>query len=639
MTLCLPAARGASRGAFQRCRTPSMLMSVIGFGLWTPPLHAAGSARDWPNVGNDKGGMRYSTLDQISRENVGDLEVAWTWHTQDAGERTTIECTPIVIDGVMYVTTARTRIAAIDAATGQPIWQFDPYAGPPRPWIRASGGVNRGVAYWSDGKPDGARRILSGLSDGRLISLDARTGQLDSAFGNQGVLDLRAGIEWDVSLLNYGPTSAPAVFEDLVILGFSTDEGLPGAPGDMRAFDVRTGKQVWRFHTIPRPGEFAGDTWPEGAWQRRAGANAWSGCTVDAPNAIVFCGTGSASADFYGGDRPGDNLFANCTLALDARTGSRLWHFQTIRHDIWDHDLPCPPVVVTVQHDGREVQAVAQLTKTGHCWILDRKTGRPLFGQREEPGVPSEIPGERPAPSQPMPLKPPPFSRQLFTEDDASNISPETHRWVIEKLRTVAHGRINIPLTERGTLVTPGLHGGANWSGGSFDPTTGWLFVNSNDVPNLLALRKNERGGYGLVGYGQFLDPQGYPAIKPPWGLLTAIDLNKGEFAWQVVLGEYPELTAKGVPQTGTETFGGTIVTAGGLVFIGGTKDEKFHAFDKATGKLLWEYKLPAGGYATPCTYMVGGRQFVAIAAGGGGKLGTTSGDAFVAFALKSAGR
>ncbi|MEP0845113.1 MAG: pyrroloquinoline quinone-dependent dehydrogenase [Phycisphaerae bacterium] len=611
---------------------PRLRLLPLVLALFSP-LHAADSV-DWPNVGNDKGGCRYSTLDQINRGNVARLEVAWTWKTGDAGQGTTIECTPIVIDGVMYVTTVRTKIAALDAATGTPRWVFDPYAGPPRPWVRASGGVNRGVAYWSDGKPGGQRRILSGLSDGRLISLDANTGRLDPAFGREGVVDLREGLEWDTSKMSYGCTSAPAVFEDVVILGFSTDEGLPGAPGDVRAFDVRTGRQVWRFHTIPRPGEFAGDTWPPDGWKRRGGANAWSGFTLDVENGIVFCGTGSASADFYGADRPGDNLFANCTLALEARTGRRLWHFQSVRHDIWDHDLPCPPVVVTVQHDGKPVQAVAQLTKTGHCWLLERKTGRPLFGMIDVPAPPSEIPGEQAAASQPEPLKPAPFSRQIITEADLTDLSPEARREALERLRAIAHDRVNTPLTERGTLVVPGLHGGANWSGAAFDPTTGRLYFNSNNVPNILSLKKNDRGGYDFMGYGQFLDREGYPAIRPPWGNLNCLDLNTGEYDWQITLGEFPELTARGIPPTGTETFGGAIVTAGGLVFIGGTKDEKFRAFDKAAGELLWQFQLPAGGYATPCTYQVNGRQFVAIAAGGGGKLRTRSGDAYFAFAL-----
>jgi quinoprotein glucose dehydrogenase len=617
-------------------RRSIIALAAIAIGAVSPAQGADSrapfAAADWPRVGNDAGGMRWSELRQINRDNVRNLKVAWVYHTRDASDKSTIECTPIVIDGVMYVTTVRTRIVALDAATGQERWQFDPYSDSSRTRLRASGGVNRGVAYWSDGRPDGERRILAGLSDGRLISLDARTGRPDPAFGSGGEVDLRADIERDISKMGYGPTSAPAVYEDLVFLGFSNDEGHPAAPGDIRAFDVRTGKQKWRFHTVPRPGEFGYETWPPDAWKNRGGANAWGGFTIDAAGGILFCGTGSAGADFYGADRQGANLFANCTLALDARTGQRLWHFQTVHHDLWDHDVPCPPVVVTVQHDGRRVDAVAQVTKTGYCYLLDRKTGKPLFPVHERPTVASDVPGEVVWPTQPVPERPPPLCRVEFTREDITDLSPQATAFVREKLKALRCGRC-VPPSVAGTIVLPGFHGGATWSGASFDPTTGYLYVNTNEAPAIGRLREHP-AGYAFVGYHYFADEEGYPAIKPPWGLLTAIDLNTGRFAWQIVLGAFPELLARGLPPTGTENFGGTIVTAGGLVFIGGTKDEKFHAFDKATGKLLWEYKLNAGGYATPCTYAVAGRQFVAIAAGGGGKLRTKAGDEFVAFAL-----
>ena len=597
-------------------------------------LHEMLADTDWPEVGNDKGGMRCSPLGQINKDNVQNIQVAWVYHTRDAADRTTIECTPIVIDGVMYITTARTKIVALKAATGQEIWRFDPYEDSSKKWIKASGGANRGVALWSDGRPRGERRILAGLSDGRLISLDAKTGKLDPAFASDGQLDLRKGIERDISNMAYGPTSAPMIFEDLVFLGYSNDEGHPGAPGDIRAFNARTGQEQWRFHTVPRPGEADYDTWPPNAWEQRGGANAWGGLTLDKATGILLCGTGSAGADFYGADRKGAGLFANCTLALDARTGRRLWHFQTVHHDLWDHDNPCPPIVVKVQHDDREIDAVAQLTKTGYCYLLDLRTGKPLFPVREQPAPPSDIPGEMAFATQPVPDKPPPFARQIFSDVDITIRSPEAGDFVRAELKSLRYGQANIPPSVQGTVVTPGFHGGATWSGGSFDPSTGYLYVNSNEVPAIIALSSDERGGYKFGGYRDFADDAGYPAIKPPWGRLTAIDLNKGEFAWQIVLGEFSELSARGVPPTGTENFGGTIVTAGGLVFIGATKDGKFRAFDKHSGKLLWEHQLDAGGYATPCTYAVGGRQFVVIAAGGGGKLKTKSGDEFVAFAL-----
>ena len=584
------------------------------------------ASTDWRNVGNDKGGTRYTPLRQINRDNVKNLQVAWTYRGEGVSPGSTIECTPVVVDGVMYVTTPALKIVALDAATGRELWKYDTH----------SGGVNRGIAYWSDDKPGGQRRVLMGTPDGRMLSLDARTGVPDPGFGVNGTLDLRAGIERDIRNTAYGVTSAPAVFENLVIPGFLVSEGQPGAPGDIRAFDVRTGKEAWRFHTVPRPGEAGNETWEGDGWKERTGVNAWSGFTLDTKRGILFCGTGSASSDFYGADRKGDDLYANCTLALDARTGKRLWHFQIVHHDIWDHDNPCPPIMVTVAQNGKRRDAVAQLTKTGYCYLFDRVTGEALYGTTEVSVPASDVPGERAAITQPMPLKPPPFSPGLFTLDDITNISPAAHAFALERLRGLHYGQANLPPSVAGTIVTPGFHGGATWSGGAYDPTTGLLYVNSNNVPYIAVVKPNPTGGYDFGGYTYFFDQNGYPANKPPWGILTAIDVNRGAFAWQIPLGEYPELTAKGVPQTGTENFGGTIVTGGGLVFIGGTKDEKFHAFDKTTGKLLWETRLPAGGYATPCAYMVNGRQYVVIAAGGGGKQRTKSGDSYIAFALPS---
>jgi quinoprotein glucose dehydrogenase len=616
----------------------AIAIPLIGVVLLTLPHASAASgppSGDWPNVGNDPGGMRYSTLNQINKENVSKLKVAWTYNTGDASGNSTIECTPVVVDGKAYVTTVSTKVVALDAATGKEIWKFDPYTQPFPKYSKASGGVNRGVAYWSDGKDGGQRRVFVGVADGRVISLDANTGNPDPAFGDNGTLDLRKGIERDLSTHAYGPTSAPAIFQDLVVVGCSNDEGFPGAPGDPRAFDVRTGKEVWRFHVVPRPGEFGYDTWsPPDAWKNRNGANPWGGLTVDTENGIVFMGTGSAGPDFYGAGRKGDNLFANCVLALDARTGKRLWHFQVVHHDLCDHDLPCPPVVVTVSHNGQPRQTVAQVTKTGHCYVLDRKTGRPLFGVEELPAPPSDVPGEVSSATQPRPLKPPPLARQQFNEEDATNISSEANKYVKEKLKEYRHGGPHVPPSLKGSIITPGFHGGATWAGASYDPTSGRLYTNQNNTPYLAALRQHAPDDYRLTGYGYFLDHEGYPAIKPPWGEVIAVDLNKGEIAWRTTIGEYEELKKRGVPQTGTETFGGTIVTAGGLVFIGGSKDEKFHAFDKDSGKLLWSDKLPAGGYATPCTYMANGKQYVLIAAGGGGKQRTKAGDAFVAYAL-----
>jgi quinoprotein glucose dehydrogenase len=617
---------------------------LIGFSFWLALTgQSLAQTVDWPAVGNDPGCSRYSPLDQINRENVARLKPIWTYHTGELDRRPgkTIECTPIVVEGVMYLTTGYLRVVALDAATGQELWQFDPLKDHPFPQQPASGGVNRGCAFWSDGKPGGERRIIHGTSDGRLFSIDAATGKLDPKFAEGGILNLRKELDPKVARLSYGPTSAPVVWKETVIVGFACDEG-PGiaAPGDIRAFDVRTGAPTWRFHTVPRPGEVGNETWMGDSWKDRGGANAWGGLSVDAGRGLVFAGLGSAAFDFYGGDRHGDNLFANCTVALEASTGKRVWHYQTLRHDLWDHDLPTYPNLVTVTRDGKKIDAVAQVTKTGYVFLFDRVTGKPLFEIKDQAVPGSDVSGELAATTQPVPVKPPPFSVQSFDESNVTDIGPTNRASVLEKLEKIRGGPAFNPPSTLGTVVIPGYHGGANWSGASFDPTTGRLFVNSNNVPNIITLVESKagdiakKGTFGHTGYVQFLDHEGYPAIKPPWGVLTAIDLNTGEFAWQVPLGEHPELTARGIPRTGTETFGGSIVTAGGLVFIAGTKDERFHAFDKASGQMLWEHALPAGGYATPSTYQVKGRQYVVIAAGGAGKLRTKAGDAFVAFSL-----
>ncbi len=393
---------------------------------------------------------------------------------------------------------------------------------------------------------------------------------------------------------------------------------------------------------FPGPGRSDNETWEGDSWKDRGAANAWGGLSVDVERGLVFAGLGSAAFDFYGGDRPGDNLFANCTIALDARTGKRVWHFQTLHHDLWDHDLPVYPNLVTVMHDGKPIDAVAQVTKTGYVFLFDRETGKPLFdGRRKRRCPPPTFPANRRrrrSRSRSSRRRSPPSSSMRRTSPTSAR---PIARSVLARLRKIRGGPAFNPPSLQGTVVIPGFHGGANWSGASFDPTTGLLYVNSNNVPNIITLVEIRRRATGrdtgpivTTGYLQFLDHEGYPAIKPPWGMLTAINLNTGEFAWQVPLGEHVELTARGIPRTGTETFGGSIVTAGGLVFIAGTKDERIHAFDKQTGKLLWEHPLPAGGYATPSTYQVNGRQYVVIAAGGAGKLRTKAGDAFVAFAL-----
>jgi quinoprotein glucose dehydrogenase len=617
------------------------LMSFLAIGGYSAKILAQSTENgNWLSVGGDRGCARYSALDRINSANVAQLQVAWKYRTGELvdGKGSTIECTPLIVDGVMFVTTANRRVVALNGANGEVIWDFDPLSYGPLAGPLASGGVNRGAAFWADPQDPSVRRIFHGTADGRLYSIDAVTGKLDLGFGTNGAKDLREDLDRDVSKLPYGPTSAAAILGDRVILGFSNGEGPDiAAPGDVRAFDARTGKQLWQFRTVPIPGERGNETWADGSWQNRGGANAWGGISVDTTRELVFAGLGSAAFDFYGGDRLGDNLFANCVVAIDGKTGKRVWHFQTLRHDLWDHDLPVYPNLITIERDGKRIDAVAQVTKTGFVYVLDRETGQSLF-EIDDVAVPeSSVPGEKAANTQPIPRKPAPFSARSLDESNVTDIGEQNRKGVLERLAKLQHGQPFQPPSLEGTVVIPGFHGGANWSGACYDPTCNILYVNSTNEPNVMTLMPAPEGSryrYVSKGYSKFNDHEGYPAIKPPWGLLNAIDLRTGEYVWQVPLGEFSELTARGIPPTGTPNFGGPIVTAGGLVFIGGTKDEMFRAFDKATGKVLWQTKLPAGGYATPATYIADGKQFVVIAAGGAGKLGTKAGDWFVAFVL-----
>ena len=668
--------------------------------------------QDWPAYGGAPENDHYSSLSEIRRDNVRNLSLAWSFDTAEEGG---LQTSPLVVAGVLYGITPTQKIFTLDAATGRLLWKFDSGLKGRQP--------NRGLAYWSDGK---GGRILVGIMN-FVYALDAASGKAIPGFGTEGRIDLREQLGREpASAQSVDLTSPGIVYKDLLIVGGRNPETLPAPPGDIRAYDVRTGKLRWSFHTIPHPGEFGYETWPKDAWLTSGAANNWAGMSLDPKRGILYVPTGSAAFDFYGGDRIGDDLFANCLLALDAETGKRIWHFQAVHHDLWDRDLPSPPALLTVKRGGKRIDAVAQTTKQGFVYLFDRTNGNPLFpiADREYPR--SNLPGERTSPAQPLPTRPAPFARQNLSEELLTLRTAEAHRWAVEQFRTFRNDGQFVPFSlGKDTVVFPGFDGGAEWGGPAVDRETGIIYINSNDVawtgalaentgansprsiylsqcgichgenltgsppaiPSLVgeaermspaeiaATIKNGKGRmpgfpnltgdqmfalvgylmsgenkelrgaeplqamkYRLTGYRKFLDPDGYPAVAPPWGTLNAIDLNTGEYVWKIPLGEYPELAAKGMKNTGTENYGGPLVTAGGLLFIGATNfDKKFRAFDKSTGELLWETTLPFAGNATPATYLLNGRQFVVIAAGGGKDPRSASGGVYVAFSLPEA--
>jgi quinoprotein glucose dehydrogenase len=682
--------------------------------LFTAESHAQTKApkrQDWPVYGGSPENTHYSTLKQINRKNAKNLKVAWTY---DTGEKGVLQTSPIIVDGVLYGISPTQRIFALDAASGKLLWKFDSRVEGTQP--------DRGLAYWSNGND---KRILSGVMN-FLYALDATTGKPIPSFGDNGRIDLRNDLGREADVQSIVLSSPGVVYKDLIIVGGRNPETLPAPPGDIRAYDVRSGKLRWFFHTIPHPGEFGYDTWPPDAWKTSGAANNWAGMTLDPERGILYAPTGSAAFDFYGADRIGDDLFANTLLALNAETGERIWHFQGVRHDIWDRDFPTAPALLTIQRDGKNIDAVAQPTKQGFVYLFDRVTGKPLFPIEYRKYPPSTIPGEVAASEQPLPSKPAPYARQLLTEDMLSNRTPEVHRWALEQFHNSRSEGQFVPLAlGKDTVVFPGFDGGAEWGGPAVDPETKIIYINSNEMAWLAALGENSdnsgpkgiymsqcavchgdrmtgspAGGipsligvsgrltpdqvtstikngkgrmpgfpnltgdsliglvdfltngerrelgsvgpellgmkYRFTGYRRFLDPDGFPAIAPPWGTLNAINLNSGEYVWKINFGEYPELVAKGMKNTGSENYGGPVVTAGGLLFIGATNiDKKFHVFDKSTGKLLWETTLPFAGNATPATYMVNGKQYVVIAAGGGKDPKSPAGGVYIAFTLK----
>jgi quinoprotein glucose dehydrogenase len=683
-----------------------------------PPLTAvqSRSSQDWPRYGGNPEGNHFSDLAQINRTNVTRLQIAWTF---DTGEPGGLQTNPLIVNGVLYGITPTQKIFALNAATGKLLWKFDSGIKGTQP--------DRGLAYWSSGT---SARILVGVMN-FLYALDANAGKPIPDFGDNGRIDLREDLGREpVNANSIVLTSPGIVFEDLIIVGGRNPETLPAPPGNIRAFDIRTGKLRWSFHSIPLPGEFGYDTWPPEAWKTSGAANNWAGMSLDPVRGIVYVPTGSAAFDFYGADRIGDNLFADCLLALDARTGKRLWHFQGVRHDLWDRDLPSPPVLLTVQHNGKPVDAIAQTSKQGFVFLFDRVTGESLFPLETRSYPASAVSGEVAAKEQSLPVVPAPFARQRLAADLLTQRTPQSSRWALENFNKFRNDGQFVPLsvgTE--TVLFPGFDGGAEWGGPAIDPHTSIMYVNSNDIawtgalapsgnetdsralyisqcsvchrdtlagsppefpslqkissrlnfaqivstihdgkgrmpgfPNLTAEQTSAIADflangqnvppkelastgplppamkYHLTGYNRFLDPDGYPAVAPPWGTLNAINLNTGGYVWKIPFGEYPELAAAGMHNTGTENYGGPIVTAGGLLFIGATNyDKKFRAYDSSNGNLLWETTLPFAGNATPATYSINGRQFVVIAAGGGKDRKSPSGGVYVAFALAPA--
>lgn len=694
-------------------RSPRPRAAVVAVALLLIAVMYAGGRQttptatsvDWPVNGGDNAHTHYTTLSQISPDNVQQLSVAWTYDTGDQFDGSEMQANPVIVDGVLYATTPKVNVVALNAATGKLLWRFDPNNGaPPTSRIR-----HRGVTLAND-------RVIFNYRN-RLYALDKRTGVPIRTFGDSGWVDLRAGLGRPVEGLSVSASSPGVVFDNLFIIGSSVPEALPSAPGDIRAYDIETGALRWSFHTIPHPGEYGYDTWPKDAWKVAGGANAWSGVTLDSARAMIFAATGSASFDFYGANRLGDNLFANSIVALNARTGERVWHFQGIKHDLWDRDFPAAPALVTVTHDGKRVDAVAQITKTGHVFVLNRDNGTSLFPIEQRAMPRASLEGDVTADSQAFPVLPPAFARQTLTEDELTDRTPEAHATALKIFHEYKTTHPFDPPNTKGTIIFPGVDGGGEWGGPAFDPETGVLYVNSNEMAWLLKMvPRSDRSVYGAfcatchgnnrqgtaagtslaeidkrktraeisqvirsgtgrmpafataldgatindlvtflttdndiastadsnpyylkyrsVGFDIFLDHEGYPGVKPPWGTLNAIDLNAGTIKWSIPFGEYPALAAQGLTNTGSDNYGGAIVTKNGLLIIAATTyDNKIRAFDKRTGKVLWSANLPAAGNATPSTYMVNGRQYIVIACGGG-KNGAKSGGTFVAFAL-----
>ena len=589
--------------------------------------------RTWSIYKADAKSSNYSPLKQITTANVNQLRPAWTFtiHDKPSGSQPgRSECNPIIVDGVLYATSANQWAYAVDATTGKQVWSFDPLDG------KQGGEVNRGLTYWENASD---KRILMSANN-FLFALNAKTGKLISTFGENGKVDLKIGLRDADKDFYVSSTSPGIVYKNLIIMGCRVPDTYGAQPGFIRAYDCTAGKLVWTFHTVPYPGEPGYETWSTDAYKVVGGVNNWAGMSIDSKRGMVFLGLGSPSYDFYGKDRKGSNLYGNCVIALDAATGKHIWHFQTVHHDMWDYDLPAPPVLVTINKNGEKVDAVAQITKQGFVFVFNRETGESLFPIEERRVPASNLPGEEASPTQPFPLKPKPFARQSITEADLTNYSPADHDSLVKKFRSMRYEGLYTPPDLKGTLQLPGTRGGGEWGGGAFDPATNMFYIKSNDAPDLITIVRGTNQAstekvtatsqletvdrharpdqfVNSTGYKTWKDPDGNPAITPPWGTLNALNLATGEYEWQIPLGNDSLRQRTGLPETGQEGKAGPVVTAGGVIFISGTDDRKLRALDKATGKLLWQTSLPAIANATACTYYANGKQYVALSVGG----------------------
>jgi len=575
---------------------------------------------------------QYSSLNQINKSNVKQLAVAWSYAT---GDNVQYLFNPLVVDGVMYVEAKNNSLVALDAVTGRELW-VHAFQGPV---------TTRGMNYW-ESKDRADRRIFT-TNGGFLTAIDARTGETVKSFGDNGRTDLRTGLDRDLTHVPPIQTNNPGrIFEDTIIMPLMrSGADYSYVPGDIHAYNVRTGKLLWQFHTVPRPGEFGYETWPKDFWMRSGGGINWNELTIDEKRGIAYIPTGTGKWDHYGADRVGQNLFANSIIALDARTGKRLWHFQTVHHDLWDYDLPAGPKLLTVKHDGKNVDVVIQPTKQGFLFVLDRVTGKPLWPIEERAVPKSDVPGEQAWPTQPFPTKPPAFARQALTEKDISPYMPEAEQaaWR-ERIRNSRNEGLFTPPSMKGTVSIPGVGGGASWGTAAVNPAKGFLYIVSKDAPTIITITppgssagSNEKGKavphappvtpvdgaftHYTAPYTQFVSQSKLPSLSPPWFQLTAYDLNAGTIQWQIPYGTVPSLAAQGHADTGVvqQQRGGPVVTASGLI-LAATNDKKFRAYDADTGKVIWETDLPASAEGVPAVYEIGGREYVAlcVAAGNG---------------------